>query len=211
MNHSAIHNPNNVHKSGTMQLKTKPLNTAEADDWGPLSDLPGNPVMWLLIASELLVFGAIFVGFASARLFEPEAFAASQDQLNRLAGAINTMVLLTSGYCAALAVYYQGKDEVTKTRLWLLAAGFLGIVFLGVKWVEYADKVEAGISTETNTFFMFYFLATGFHALHVVFGIVILIIAGWKNSIENVVTGTAFWHMVDLIWVILFPLIYLMR
>ncbi len=186
-------------------------NSENNDDWGPLSGLPGNPIMWLLIASELVVFGAIFIGFSAVRLTEPEIFNASQDHLNRLAGAINTMVLLTSGFCAALAVHYQSRNESTRARLWLLAAIVLGIVFLGVKWIEYADKFAAGISTETNSFFMFYFMATGFHAMHVVFGILILIVVGWKNTLDNVITGTSFWHMVDLIWVILFPLIYLMR
>lgn len=138
-------------------------------------------------------------------------FATSQDQLNRLAGAINTMILLTSGLCAALAVHYQGKNEPLKTRLLLLLAIVLGCLFLGVKWLEYADKFAAGISTETNSFFMFYYLATGFHAMHVIFGIVILMIVAWKNTMDNIITGTAFWHMVDLIWGILFPLIYLMR
>ena len=138
-------------------------------------------------------------------------FATSQDQLDRLAGAINTMILLTSGFCAALAVHYQCKNEPLKTRLLLAAAIIMGIVFLWVKWLEYADKFADGISTETNSFFMFYYLATGFHAMHVIFGIVILAIVAWKNSTDNVITGTAFWHMIDLIWVILFPLIYLMR
>ncbi len=181
------------------------------EDWGPLSGLSGNPIMWVLIASELVVFGAIFISFGFARLSEPQVFAEAQDHLNRLAGAINTMVLLTSGLFAALAVHFQSRDDTLKTRLAIAAAIALGAVFLGVKFVEYADKFEQGISTETNTFFMFYYLATAFHAMHVVFGMVLLVIVGWKNSFENVVTGTAFWHMVDLIWVILFPLIYLMR
>ena len=81
------------------------LSTTE--DWGPLAGLPGNPIMWVLIASELLVFGAMFIGFASVRLTQVELFASSQDSLNRLAGAINTMVLITSGFCAAIAVHYQ--------------------------------------------------------------------------------------------------------
>ena len=183
----------------------------EDDDWGPLSGLPGNPIMWLLIASELVVFGAIFIGFGFARLAEPQVFADGQNHLNRLAGAVNTMVLLTSGLCAALAVHYQSCNATAKARMAIAGAILLGLVFLMVKWVEYAEKFADGISTETSTFFMFYFLATGFHAMHVIFGILILLIVGWKNSIENLVTGTAFWHMVDLIWVILFPLIYLMR
>ena len=181
------------------------------DDWGPLSGLPGNPVMWLLIASELVVFGALFAGFGIARIGEPDVFARSQDHLDRLAGAINTMVLITSGLCAALAVSARISGNITRARLWLAAAGGLGLLFLAVKVMEYADKFRAGISTETSSFFMLYFLSTGFHAVHVVFGMIILAIAGWKCSVENIITGTAFWHMVDLIWVILFPVAYLMR
>lgn len=181
------------------------------EDWGPLSGLPGNPMMWILIASELAVFGAIFVGFAGARLSEPEIFLESQNHLNRLAGALNTMVLVTSGFCAALAVFFQRQNKTVETRLLLLASSLLGVIFLAIKWVEYSEKFAAGITPDTNTFFMFYYLTTGFHAMHVVFGILLLIIVGWKNSLENVVTGTAFWHMVDLIWIVLFPVVYLMR
>ena len=192
-------------------MKTQIENDATQEDWGPLSGLSGNPIMWVLIASELVVFGAIFISFGFARLAEPQVFAEAQDHLNRLAGAINTMVLLTSGFFAALAVHFQSRDETLKTRLAIAVAIVLGMVFLGVKFVEYAEKFEQGISTETNTFFMFYFLATGFHAMHVIFGMIVLVVVGWKNSLENIVTGMSFWHMVDLIWVILFPLIYLMR
>lgn len=181
------------------------------DDWGPLSQLPGNPMMWLLIWSELLVFGMAFLGFAGARLMDMEIFTSSQDSLNRLAGAVNTMVLITSGLFAALAVNAQSRNKTLQTRLWIGAAILLGITFLVIKWVEYSDKFAHGIGIETNNFYTLYFLTTGFHALHVVLGIIILVIVGWKNSLENLETGAAFWHMVDLIWVILFPLIYLMR
>jgi len=194
-----------------MDMAPRKESSDSDDDWGPLSGLPGNPIMWVLIASELVAFGALFIAFAAVRLSDVELFATSQDSLNRLAGAINTMVLVTSGFCAAVAVHYQSKNETLRTRIWLGAASLLGAVFLGVKWIEYGAKFAEGISTETNTFFMFFFLLTGFHALHVVFGIILLVIVAWKNSLENVITVTAFWHMVDLIWVILFPLIYLMR
>jgi len=181
------------------------------DDWGILSQLPGNPMMWLLIWSELAVFGATFIGFSVARLIDPETFLHSQETLNRLLGAVNTMVLITSGYFAALAVNAQSRGKSTLARLWLLGAGLLGGVFLAVKFKEYGEKFAHGVGIETNTFYTLYFLLTGFHALHVVLGMVILAIVAWKNSLENLETGTAFWHMVDLIWVILFPLIYLMR
>jgi len=181
------------------------------DDWGPLSGLPGNPIMWVLIASELVVFGAILIVFSIARLSEPVAFAEAQNHLDRLAGAINTMVLLTSSLFAALAVRFALDQQPRRTRVSLVVASALGVVFLIVKAIEYSEKITAGISTETNDFFMFYFLATGFHALHVVFGILLLSVVTWKNSLDNVITATAFWHMVDLIWVILFPVIYLIR
>jgi len=87
----------------------------------------------------------------------------------------------------------------------------LGCMFLWVKYLEYAEKYAQGIGLETNTFYTLYFLLTGFHAFHVVFGIIILIIVGWKNNNENLEIGATFWHMVDLIWIILFPLIYLLR
>lgn len=184
---------------------------AEPADWGPLSELPGNPMMWILICSELLVFGAAFLGFSVARALEPDLFARSQDTLDRLAGAINTLVLITSGFFAALAVDARRRDKNLQSRLWIAAAIALGFVFLTVKWIEYAGKTAQGIGIETNAFFTLFYLTTGFHAAHVIFGILILAVVGWKNSVENLETGTAFWHMVDLIWVILFPLIYLMR
>jgi len=179
--------------------------------WGALSALPGNPIMWVLILSELLIFGAFLAGFAGARVLEPQVFADSQARLDRLAGGLNTLVLVTSGLCAALAVSARARDAVRAARLWTAGAGALGLVFLGVKVVEYADKAAAGIGLETNTFFTLYYLMTGFHALHVVMGLVILAIVAWKCSLENLETGAAFWHMVDLVWVLIYPVLYLIR
>lgn len=180
-------------------------------DWGPLSSLPGNPFMWILILSELAVFGAFLMGFAGARLATPDLFAESQAQLSRVYGGLNTLVLVTSGWFAALAVRNRAEDRIGRARLWLGAAAALGFVFLGVKVVEYADKIAAGHVLEANTFWTLYWLMTGFHALHVVAGIGILALVAWKASLENLETGTAFWHMVDLIWVLIYPVIYLIR
>ncbi len=185
--------------------------TSLDEDWGALSELPGNPMMWLLIISELLVFGAGFLGFAVAFVLDPEGFRAAQDTLDRLAGALNTMVLITSGLLAALAVRAEARGDTRRMRLLVAAAIALGFVFLAVKAVEYGEKFMHGIGMETSAFHTLYFLLTGFHSLHVVFGIVILAIVAWKHSPENLETGAAFWHMVDLIWVILFPVVYLMR
>lgn len=183
----------------------------EEADWGALSQLPGNPMMWVLILSELLVFGVFFVAFAAARTVDVAGFDASQAQLDRLLGGLNTMVLVTSGFLAALAVRARIDGRRLKARLILLAAMAVGSVFLVVKVIEYADKAQAGIGIETNTFFTLYYLMTGFHFLHVVLGLVILAVVAWKDSLANLETGTAFWHMVDLIWVLMFPLVYLIR
>ena len=179
--------------------------------WGPLSDLPGHPMMWVLIISEILVFGGGLIAFAAARFSQPLVFAMAQNSLDRVAGTINTGLLLTSGLAAALAVNARSRGKVPETRWWLLAAAFLGLAFLGIKGVEYWTKVQASIGIDTNAFFALYFLLTGFHALHVAAGIAILGIAARYPTMDAVETGTSFWHMIDLIWVLLFPIIYLMR
>lgn len=179
--------------------------------WGALSDLPGNPLMWVLIISELLVFGAFFVAFGVARILDMETFRAGQELLDVRMGGANTLVLVTSGWLAAKAVQMGGLGQGRRSRLHLAGAAALGLVFLVIKGMEYAAKAAQGIDIETNTFFTLFYLMTGFHAMHVIMGIIVLAIVGWKNSPENLETGAAFWHMVDLIWLILFPIVYLLR
>lgn len=176
-----------------------------------LSELPGELMMWVLIASELLVFAAALIACLAVRAADPAAFAADQAQLNQTAAAINTLVLVTSGLCAAAAVRAREVDRRGIARRWLLAAGSLGIVFLIVKAFEYASKAALGIGIETSPFFTFYYLITGFHALHVVAGIVLLALVAWADSVRNMEAAVAFWHLVDLVWVLLFPIIYVLR
>ena len=176
------------------------------DQTSVLDELPGDLMIWVLIVSELLVFGAGLLAFLGMRAMDPVGFAADQAALNRVAGAANTIVLVTSGYCAARAVH-----SVRNMRLWLAAAMAFGVVFLIVKWYEYAEKARLGISIETSDFFTFYYLLTGFHALHVVAGLIIFaLLMRWGNP-RNLEAGAAFWHMVDLVWVLLFPIIYLVH
>lgn len=173
--------------------------------------LPGELLMWILIASELAVFGAGLVAFLGMRIPEAEAFAASQALLDRRAGALNTLVLVTSGFLAARAVRHATRGERRPARLSIAGAMALGVVFLAVKLREYSDKAAQGIGIETDTFFTFYYLLTGFHALHVVAGIVILGITAVKLVPEHTEAAAQFWHMVDMVWVLLFPVIYLLR
>ncbi|SHE33698.1 nitric oxide reductase NorE protein [Modicisalibacter ilicicola DSM 19980] len=180
-------------------------------DWGPLSALPGNPLMWVLILSEMLVFAAAFGLFAWMRADQRELFDASQQLLDPVIGGLNTMVLLTSGLFAALATNAVARHQVRRSRQWLLLTMALGLVFGAIKIAEYASKFGAGLTPETNTFFAFYYLLTGFHFAHVLFGLVLLALVAWRTTLANVETATAFWHMVDLIWILLYPLIYLLR
>jgi nitric oxide reductase NorE protein len=187
---------------------------ADTADWGPLSSLPGNPMMWILILGEMVVFGALFVGFAVARALDPATFDASQAQLDGLLGGLNTMVLVTSGWLVAIAVQRRASNRSVPNhghRAAMLGAMAFGAVFLAIKVIEYADKIGQGFAPETDMFFQLYYLMTGFNALHVVMGLIILGIVTWRDSLENMETGAAFWHMIDLIWVLLFPLVYLLR
>jgi Heme/copper-type cytochrome/quinol oxidase, subunit 3 len=177
-------------------------------EWGALSDLPGNPLMWVLIISELAVFGALFMAFEITRLLHPAVFQAGQAGLDVRLGGLNTVILVTSGYLAARGAKASG---IAASRRWLAGAMALGAAFLAVKGVEYADKAAHGAGLESDVFHTLFFLMTGFHAMHVAMGIVVLAIVAWKNNAANLETGTAFWHMVDLIWLILFPLVYLLR
>ena len=187
---------------------------SDSDESGGESDfyaLPGDLMMWILIISELLVFGAGLLAFMAMRLTDPAGFTAAQGHLNATAAGINTVVLVTSGWLAALALKAGEAGQVARVRLLLAAAASLGALFLWIKGMEYAGKAAEGINFETHTFFTFYYLLTGFHAPHVLAGIVILALVGWKASPRNLEVGTAFWHMVDLVWVLLFPIIYLLR
>ncbi|HEX2842346.1 cytochrome c oxidase subunit 3 [Hyphomicrobium sp.] len=176
-----------------------------------LSELPGELMMWVLIVSELLVFGAALIACLAVRATDPTAFAADQARLDQTAAAINTIALVTSGLCAAAAVREREAERRRVARLWLLAAGSLGVLFLVVKSFEYAGKASLGIGIETSPFFTFYYLITGFHALHVVAGVLLLALVAWADSVRNMEAAVAFWHMVDLVWVLLFPIIYVLR
>ncbi len=190
---------------------TAPGADRKREEQSVLAELPGDFMMWVLILSELLVFGAALLAFLAVRASDPAMFAQGQSHLNATAGALNTAVLVTSGMLAARAVILRREGKRQKARLSLAGAAALGGVFLVVKWVEYSAEFAQGIGIETSPFFTFYFLITGFHALHVVAGIVILgLVARW-DALRNIETGAAFWHMVDLVWVLLFPIIYLLK
>ena len=183
------------------------------------SRLRGDLAVWLVICAELLTFALLFIAFASMRLRQPQAFADSQSTLDLHSGAINTVLLISGSACVAHAVQSARAVQARSAARWLVAAMACGAGFLVLKSLEYADKFAAGIDLETNTFWMFYIFLTGFHFLHVAAAMVMLVVL-WKptrrgaysrGNAHALETGAAFWHMVDLLWIVLFPFVYVMR
>ncbi|MBR0714659.1 cytochrome c oxidase subunit 3 family protein [Bradyrhizobium liaoningense] len=179
--------------------------------WGILEDLPGDPMMWVLIFSELAVFGLCLGAFSVARAIHPVMFASGQAALDSHLAGINTVVLVTSGWLAARGTRAARAGERAASRRWLCGAMALGAAFVAVKLFEYAGEIGQGIGLETSPFFTLYFLLTGFHLLHVCLGIIILAVVIRRAEAVGVETGTAFWHMVDLVWIVMFPILYLVR
>jgi len=184
---------------------------------------PGDFGIWLIVYMELITFGLLFIGYVFSRRAEVELFNSSQLLLDQKLGFINTLLLLTSSYFIVKAL--KAIELIDREKAIRLAsrsieiAMMLGSLFILIKIVEFSDKYAQGISLSTNTFFMFYLLLTAFHFLHVLLGLVILFnirknIKASKYTKENhqgMLSGGVYWHLVDLLWIVLFPLIYIMR
>lgn len=194
-----------------------PLSETDAKPAG--RRLPGDLAIWVFILAEMLAFAVFFASYAFARAHNVEMFNFYQQTLDRQAGAINTLLLVTGSWFVVLAVHAAHRDDSRRTARFI-GLGFLcGAGFLAVKVFEYAAKFGAGISLSTNTFYMFYISLTFFHFMHVILGMVILAIlwvrtrqgAYGSRDAHGLESGAAYWHMVDLLWIVLFPLVYVMR
>jgi nitric oxide reductase NorE protein len=179
---------------------------------------PGDLAIWIFILAELAVFAAFFAAYAFTRMGNPELFDTYQQTLDRRAALVNTLALITSSYFVVRAVAAIRDDGGGCVR-WLLAALAMGLLFLVVKGAEYAHHFGAGVRLSTNRFYMFYLSLTFFHFMHVILGMVILAAVALKAQRDGysaaehtgVETGASYWHMVDLVWLILFPLVYVMH
>ena len=177
---------------------------------------PGGLMIWIFIIMELLVFTVGFVSYFYSRSENPILFQDSQSQLNNVLATLNTMVLLISGYAVLLANIFYEKEEHRKSIKFFSVAILLGFLFIILKVYEYSEKINVGLITGVNTFYDFYWMLTVFHLFHVMAGIILLSIITWKIHRRRqfvpdfgVQTASSFWHMCDLIWVVLFPVIYL--
>lgn len=181
--------------------------------------LAGDLAIWIFIMAELAAFAAFFAAYAFTRANHVEEFNLAQRALNRDAGAFNTLLLLSASACVVRAVQGALAGRARAAAPWMLAANFCGLAFLGVKGVEYAAAFAQGITLSSSTFHMFYLSLTFFHFMHVILGLVILT-ALWfglragrygPRNMNGLESGAAYWHMVDLVWLILFPLVYVIH
>jgi cytochrome c oxidase subunit 3 len=186
--------------------------------------------MWVFLVTEVLFFGGLFLAYCVYRSWYPDAFAAASRELDVVLGSVNTGVLITSSLTMALAVHAAETGKRRQLMLFLLATMLLGGVFLGVKGFEYYHKVvehhvpgenfvfEAEHLQHAQIFFSLYFVMTGLHALHMVIGLGIMAWMMWWSS-QGIITpeyaspieiSGLYWHFVDIVWIFLFPLLYLL-
>lgn len=213
MSSAALHEPHLEHHF------TTPEQQADAGKIG----------MWLFLVTEVLLFGGLFVGFTIMQSAHREAFAAAHRHLDRTLGFLNTIVLLCSSYTMALAVWSARNERRKRLIVFLLLTIVFAGVFLGVKYVEYSHKFHEGLlpgrfyhhAGDTVPgefmFFSFYFMMTGLHGLHILGGIGAI---AWvlRRAIRGEFSRKyytpvdlvgLYWHLVDMIWIYLFPLLYL--
>jgi cytochrome c oxidase subunit 3 len=185
--------------------------------------------MWIFLATEVLLFTALFAAYAVYRFLYPVGFAESSRAIETWLGFVNTLVLVTSSFTVATGFHHASRGDGKKTGLFFGLSVLLALVFLGFKAVEYSHHFHEGQlpgqyytfegvkAPGASLFFALYFLITGLHALHVVIGMTVLIVVGlraWKGRYTAeyhvpVELAGLYWHLVDLIWIFVFPLIYL--
>ncbi len=180
--------------------------------------LPGEVGLWVFVLGDMTIFGAFFSVFAWELRGNRGTFAESAAALHQPIGLVNTLLLLVSSYAVVVALHAYRRELHRPRQVALAAAMLCGLGFLGVKAVEYALEIGAGHTPGDNDFFTFYFVMTGVHALHVVIGLTLLTLwlrrepggVGSGSGGRAFVEGAAvYWHMVDLLWIVIFGLLYL--
>lgn len=174
----------------------------------------GRLAVWWILASEIVIFGGLLASYIMHRVGHPE-WAAYAAHTNTYAGALNTFVLLTSSLFAVLAHHAAEQGNGKKAAKLLMATVGGGAIFLVVKSIEWTYEITHGMTITSNGFWAFYYTAAGLHGAHVIAGMVILTIVAWganKNEeLQRVELIGIYWHFVDVIWIFLFPLLYIAK
>jgi cytochrome c oxidase subunit III len=218
MSTAVVHDPD--HHSHLQHHFAEPEQQADASKIG----------MWLFLATEILLFGGLFVGFGISQIKYPDAFLAAHEHLQKPLGFLNTVVLLISSWTMVMGVWSARNNKQKALQIFLMLTIFCALIFLGVKYFEYEHKFHDGLlpgrfythgplTDHQFVFFSFYFMMTGLHGIHILGGIGVLtwilirarrgeFSTAYYTPVDNV---GLYWHLVDLIWIYLFPLLYLIK
>ena len=213
-------------------------NLADLRDRGLLEEQYDDPLqqreaatlgMWVFLSTEILFFGVLFASYTICRVLYPHGFAAASRETDMLLGSIETAVLLVSSSCVALAVRAIKLDQ-RALAAWLLAGtAALGVTFLTMHGFEYHKEYTEHLIPGLNfarsgpyaraieLFFCLYYFITGFHSLHVTIGVVLLLVMAWRtwhraydaDYHTPLELAALYWHLVDIVWIFVYPLIYL--
>ena len=183
----------------------------------PTRRIPGESGTWVFLFGDMLVFGAFFVTFLVERAKQPEVFDFARTTLHLGVGVLNTLVLLTSSLFVVLALAAMRTGATALATRAVTAAIGCGLIFIGLKVFEYVSLAGAGHGPGANDFYLYYFILTGLHLFHVCLGLGALAFMATQTRRAQLsptrtalVEGAAcFWHLVDLLWIFLFALLYL--
>lgn len=183
----------------------------------PARRVPGESGTWVFLFGDMLVFGAFFATFMVERAKAPETFDAARKTLHLGVGLTNTLVLLTSSLCIVVALGALRTGARFMAARAVLVAMICGGIFFALKVYEYTSLVADGHGIGANHFYLYYFILTGVHLFHVCVGMGVLVFLLTQTRAHDlsdtrvavVEGGTCFWHLVDLLWIVLFPLLYL--
>lgn len=181
--------------------------------------LPGEAGIWVFVLGDMVIFALFFAVFTFYRGENVQMFLDSQAKLNQNYAVINTIFLLTSSWFVVMALHAVRHNLVRYVRPLIGLAWLCGLGFGVVKIIEYSEKISHGITLTTNDFFMYYYVFTGIHFMHLLIGMAVLTFLWFKarkpsfdaHDVIVYESGATFWHMVDLLWIVLFPLLYLMK
>lgn len=194
------------------------MSTLSKQQPASIQALPGDLAMWIFILAELAAFALFIIAFSVTQMLYPELFKAGRAQLDPSTGFAMTVGLLSSGFLAALAVERVRVHRPRQAAWLIIAAIASAMVYVVLKLSEYTHLIHAGFDLEYDTFFTLYWLLTLFHFLHVWLGVLVLAFLAWRcwrcgysaSNHSGMESGVMYWHMIDLAWVIVFPLVYLL-
>jgi nitric oxide reductase NorE protein len=186
---------------------------------GTRKHIPGEIGIWMFIAGDVLIFSLFFVTYLSYRAQSVTLYDAGQAHLDRAFGLLNTLMMIGSSWCVATAIQAARRAMRRTAGRLITGAMACGGAFVLVKSLEYTALVRAGFALDTNEFFSFYFGLTGIHLLHVLVGLGVLGFMqkacrsrpSTPDGMRGLESGASFWHLVDLLWIMLFALLYLVK